>query len=305
MSYKVRLQSFEGPFDLLVYLIENAEMSIYDIRISEITNQYLAYIKVMEERDVAIATEFMVLAASLIEIKSKMILPRVAKESGQVVEEDPRTELVARLVEYKKFKEAAQNLSEREDRFSRVFAKPQEDISIYLENPDEYLDLDAQQFANAFTLFIRKKQKVESVRKHYARVERERATMEGRIRMIIKTVRRKLGQMISFRDLIPNKKDRYDIVVTFMSLLEMAKERVVKVDQSHNYGDIRVSAGERINEETVLAEADEPKEIWQEIEEDQQMIDEAWQGIQQTQKEIQDAWKLLKEKKQEKESDGK
>ena len=76
MSYKVRLQSFEGPFDLLVYLIENAEMSIYDIRISEITNQYLAYIKVMEERDVAIATEFMVLAASLIEIKSKMILPR-------------------------------------------------------------------------------------------------------------------------------------------------------------------------------------------------------------------------------------
>ena len=103
--YKVKLKSFEGPFDLLVYLIENAEMSIYDIKISEITNQYLAYLKEMEERDVALASEFMVLASSLIEIKSKMILPRATEDGQEIVGEDPRTELVARLLEYKRFNE--------------------------------------------------------------------------------------------------------------------------------------------------------------------------------------------------------
>ena len=126
--YKVKLQSFEGPFDLLVYLIENAEMSIYDIKISEITTQYLAYIKAMEERDVALAAEFMVLASSLIEIKSKMILPRMTEDGQALVEEDPRTELVARLVEYKQFKEIAEMLEQREERSFNIFEKPQEDI---------------------------------------------------------------------------------------------------------------------------------------------------------------------------------
>ena len=113
--YKVRLQSFEGPFDLLVYLIETAEMSIYDIKISQITNQYLEYLQAMQERNIAVATEFMVLAASLIEIKSKMILPRVSQEETALTEEDPRTELVERLLEYKRFKQAAQLLAGKVD----------------------------------------------------------------------------------------------------------------------------------------------------------------------------------------------
>ena len=107
MSYKVKLQTFEGPFDLLVYLIENAQMSIYDIEIKSITGQYLEYIKAMQEMDIAVATEFMVLASSLIEIKSKMILPRISESGENMIEEDPRRELVARLVEYKRFKQAA------------------------------------------------------------------------------------------------------------------------------------------------------------------------------------------------------
>ncbi|MBR5229486.1 MAG: segregation/condensation protein A [Firmicutes bacterium] len=252
MSYKVKLKAFEGPFDLLVYLIENAEMSIYDIRISEITNQYLDYIRQMEERDVTVATEFMVLAATLIEIKSKMILPRVSENGEAVIEEDPRTALVARILEYKRFKKAADILAIQEERGQRIFAKPQEDISQYLENPDEYLSLDLRQFAGAFNLFIQKKQKVEAVRKHYTKIERERATMEGRIRLILNKVRAKIGEIFSFRDLIKNKEDRYDVVVTFMSLLEMAKERVVSVEQKTLYGDIEVTAGERVNADTVL-----------------------------------------------------
>ena len=252
MSYKVKLKAFEGPFDLLVYLIENAEMSIYDIQISEITNQYLAYIREMEEKDVTVATEFMVLAATLIEIKSKMILPRTNEAGESLVEEDPRTMLVERILEYKRFKKAADILAMQEERGQRIFEKPQEDISQYLENPDEYLSLDLKQFAGAFNLFIQKKQKVEAVRKHYTKIERERATMEGRIRTILNAVRSKLGQIFSFRDMVKNKEDRYDVVVTFMSLLEMAKERVIRVDQKALYADIEISAGERVNEDTVL-----------------------------------------------------
>ena len=248
MSYKVRLQTFEGPFDLLVYLIENAEMSIYDIKISEITSQYLAYVQTMQEMDVHVASEFMVLASALIEIKSKMILPRMVDPGdGNVVEEDPRTELVARLLEYKRFKQAAEILQEQEERCTHIYEKPQEDISAYLDEPDEYLRLDLAQFANAFNLFIQKKQKVDSVRKHYTRIERERARMEERISYIAGMLRKSIGQIFSFKEFIHNKKDRYDVVVTFVSLLEMAKNRIVQVDQKSTYGDIQVSAGQNVD----------------------------------------------------------
>jgi segregation and condensation protein A len=206
----------------------------------------------MEEHDVTVATEFMVLAATLIEIKSKMILPRVNETGDAVIEEDPRTALVERILEYKRFKKAADILAAQEERSQRIFEKPQEDISQYLENPDEYLSLDLKQFAGAFNLFIQKKQKVEAVRKHYTKIERERETMESRIRMILNKVRTKIGEIFSFRDLVKNKEDRYDVVVTFMSLLEMAKERVVSVNQKSLYGDIEVSAGERVDEDSVL-----------------------------------------------------
>ena len=248
MSYKVRLQTFEGPFDLLVYLIENAEMSIYDIKISEITSQYLAYIQTMQEMDVHVASEFMVLASALIEIKSKMILPRMVDPGdGNVGEDDPRTELVARLLEYKRFKQAVEILQEQEERCTHIYEKPQEDISAYLDEPDEYLRLDLAQFANAFNLFIQKKQKVDSVRKHYTRIERERARMEERISYIAGMLRKSIGQIFSFKEFIFNKKDRYDVVVTFVSLLEMAKNRIVQVDQKSTYGDIQVSAGQNVD----------------------------------------------------------
>ena len=154
MSYKVSLQTFEGPFDLLVYLIENAQMSIYDIKIAEITKQYMEYIETMKSMDVLVATEFMVLAATLIDIKSKMLLPRTATIDGTYIDEDPRSELVERLLEYKKYKKGADFLKEKEELMSMVYEKPQEDISAYLEEPDEYLALDIKQFASAFELFL-------------------------------------------------------------------------------------------------------------------------------------------------------
>lgn len=231
-----------------MYLIENAQMSIYDIKISEITSQYLAYINTMKEMDVYVASEFMVLASALIEIKSKMILPRaVDPGDGSVVEEDPRSELVARLLEYKRFKQAAEILQDQEERCQHIYEKPQEDISAYLNEPDEYLSLDLKQFAGAFNLFIQKKQKVDSVRKHYTRIERERARMEERISYIAGMLRKSIGQIFNFKEFIHNKKDRYDVVVTFVSLLEMAKNRIVQVNQKSTYGDIEVSAGQNVD----------------------------------------------------------
>ena len=236
------------PFDLLVYLIENAQMSIYDIEIKSITSQYLEYIKAMQEMDVAVATEFMVLASSLIEIKSKMILPRINKSGESIIEEDPRTELVSRLLEYKKFKKAADVLRQQEEKEAGIFEKPKEDISQYLDNPDEYLNLDLKQFASAFSSFLEKKQRIEAVRKQYTKVRRDRATTENRIAYIAERIRAKIGKIFNFRDLIPDKKDKYDTVVTFVSILEMAKQRVIKVEQKTMYGDIEVESGERINE---------------------------------------------------------
>lgn len=248
MSYKVKIQAFEGPFDLLVYLIENAQMNIYDIEISSITGQYLDYISAMKEMNIAVATEFMVLASSLIEIKSKMILPRISQSGECVIDEDPRTELVTRLLEYKKYKKAAEILQQQEEVQFDIFEKPQEDISQYLETPDEYLSLDLKQFASAFSAFIQKRQRIEAVRRHYTRIKRDRATTESRIAYIAARLRQKAGRIFSFRELIPDAGNRYDTVVTFVSILEMAKERVIKIRQKKAYGDIEVEAGERLNE---------------------------------------------------------
>ena len=159
MSYKVKLKTFEGPFDLLVYLIENARVDIYDIAVSEITDQYMAYLEEMQKLDVAVGSEFMVLAANLIDIKTKMLLPRLNEEGQEVAEEDPRSQLVEKILEYKRFKQISQMLSEYEEEASHIYEKPKEDISAYLEQPDEYLSLEIGQFVNAFNLFLSKKKR--------------------------------------------------------------------------------------------------------------------------------------------------
>ena len=130
MGYRVKLNIFEGPFDLLVYLIENARMSIYDIKISEITSQYMDYIDNMQKADISVSSEFMVLASALLEIKSKMLLPRTVSQDGkEELSEDPRTELVAKLVEYKKFKAISEMLERNETETSMYLEKPQEDLT--------------------------------------------------------------------------------------------------------------------------------------------------------------------------------
>ena len=244
MSYKVKLPLFEGPFDLLVYLIENARMSIYDIRISEITEQYLAYMREMESMDIALSTEFMVLAATLIDIKSRMILPRNQEGPEDEFPEDPRSELVERILEYKKFKELSMILGEKAEEAALIYDKPKEDISVYLDNPDEYLSLTLDKFVSAFELFLQREKRMADVRARYQRVEREKSSIENRIRYIASRLKSAMARGVRkmpLRDLIPNKKDRYDIVVTFSSVLQMMKDKVIDAEQKKNYGEITVS----------------------------------------------------------------
>lgn len=237
MSYKVKIDIFEGPFDLLVYLIENAEMNIYDIQVAEITNQYLRHIEEMKSKDLVVGGEFMVLAAALIELKSKMLLPRY-KPDGTQEEEDPRNELVQKLLEYKRFKAAAGFLAEREEFASMVLEKPKEDLEEFTCEPDEYLRMDIDMFVRAFEQFLNKKQRIAEVRRRYSRAERERETMESRIGHIRSIFRRNHKTNLKFWELLKPESDRYEIVLTFVSLLEMIKGRVLKVKQDANFGEI-------------------------------------------------------------------
>lgn len=245
MSYKVKLDIFEGPFDLLVYLIENAEMNIYDIQVSKITNQYLAYIDQMKTLDVTLASEFMVLAAALIEIKSKMLLPRIKSEGEGLIDEDPRAELVQRILEYKRFKIRAEYLEQQQELNQRIFVKPKEDLSSYIGEPDEYIILDLNQFINTFHLFLQKRKKIEEVKKKYTSVERQRISIESRIDYIKSQFLFKDKKKLSFTDLLGTGRDRYEIVLTFVSLLEMIRQKTIVAKQNFNFGEITLSLDPR------------------------------------------------------------
>ena len=251
MSYKVKLEIFEGPFDLLVYLVESSEMSIYDIKISEITDKYLEYIREYETRDLEVSTEFLVLAATLIEIKSKMLLPGVKKdEEGEL--EDPRKDLVDRLLEYKKFKEAAELLEKREDQAIRRAYKPMEDLSAY-DNKGAFdtFVLDPDKFIAAFRDFLERKHRLDEIQRRYGDdYRREKKTaVRDRMRVIRRLIA--AGTIIRFSEAVEDCADNYDVAVTFVALLEMMRNGTVNVSQKKNFGEIfiegRKSDGERSN----------------------------------------------------------
>ncbi len=247
MSYRVRLDVFEGPFDLLVYLIEHAQMNIYDINITDITRQYMDYIETMKNADIAVASEFMVLASALLEIKSRMLLPGTSTdEDAGTVTEDPRTELVEKLLEYKKYKAVSKMLSQRFEEGLAVLEKPQEDLAVYTREYDEYLEFDAGGFVRAFEQFLAKKKKLEEIREHHRRSEKQRITTEIRMENIKNFFIDNGYREADFRELIEKRDDRYDVAVTFSSVLEMMKEHKLDAFQEYLFGDIKVVANDEL-----------------------------------------------------------
>ena len=257
MSYKIKTDMFEGPLDLLVYLIENAKMDIYDIEISEITGQYIEYIKQMQNLDVEIGAEFILLAANLLKIKSKLLLPGNNKEES-LKEDDPRREIVDMLMEYKKFKNVAEYLKKREGEGLQLIAKPKADLEEILSDPTEILKLSHEEFIKAFEKFILKKQKVMDIKKRYDNIQRKRITAEERIGYIKKLLLEMIDdqQEIDFIETLKDEKDRYDKALSFTSVLEMIKQGQVVASQETTYGNIKLSRGCKLSKAS-MSEEDE------------------------------------------------
>ena len=254
--YKVRIDKFEGPFDLLIYLLENARMDIYDIKVAEITEQYIGYLKEMEFLNIEVDTEFIVLAAILIRLKSRMLLPRINTDGELEIVEDPRVELRGRLLDYMRIKRAAEALQAAEEYNLAVHEKPAEDMSVYIDDPDEILRVSDEQLVNAFILFLTRRKKVEEVTRRYQRVRRRKETIEARIKDMAVLLGQKLKpgtDGISFAELLPEKPDRYDITLSFMSLLSMIKNMDYDAMQDTNFGEITVV---RKDPEILAAQAD-------------------------------------------------
>ena len=173
-----------------------------------------------------------------------MILPRMSEEGIDATIEDPRNELVERLLEYKRFRQMSDELGRRFEENCLIYEKPSEDISVYTENPDEILNLSMESFINTFKLFLEREKRVAVVKSHYQRVEREKASIESRIVYIKDKIKNAITggiKKLSLKELVPNKKSRYDVIVTFASVLQMMKDRQLKAEQEKMYGEILIS----------------------------------------------------------------
>jgi len=234
-AFPVRLQNFEGPLDLLLHLIKKNEVSIHDIPIALITQQYLDAVQLMQELDLDVAGEFLVMAATLIHIKSKMLLPRPETAAGvEGEEEDPRDALVRRLLEHQKFKAAAGLLHEREVLRAAQWARPDEAVAHIAG--DEYepeLEVDLFSLLTAFQAVVeRAKQRPKVL------LPPEQIPVEVRIEQLL--VRLSETEAIGFEDLFADVNDRGGLIVTFLALLEMIRLKLVRVFQAGSFGPIRV-----------------------------------------------------------------
>lgn len=238
MSYKISLPIFEGPFDLLFHLIEKNEVDIYDIPIAHITAQYLDYIQTMQKMDLDVASEFLVMAANLVAIKAKMLLPKPPKEiPEQESEVDPRDELVERLLEYKKFKYVADHLKEREKSWERVYTRPNED-EMYLQFFSEENPLEGIEMVNLLDALKDVLDRLDE-KEFVGEVHRE----EFSIRDKMKEINRRLvfqPNGIVFKELFRGRTTRVEVVVTFLALLELIKLRKIQVYQSKLFGEIMI-----------------------------------------------------------------
>ena len=249
MSLTIQLPKFEGPMALLLYLIRKEEMDIFDIKVNEITNQYLEYIKLMKELDLELAGEFISMAATLIHIKSRMLLPQY-DENGEIIEqEDPRKELVQRLLEYQKYQEASKNLYER----------PLLGRDVYARGIRERLDMKEEEIVleeNAlFALITAYRNAVRSIKKKIHQVAAKAQSIASRI-LEIKD-RLIVGSKVGMSELIEASSDkRRQVLITFLSLLELGKMGFVSLCQADTYHEIYAEAKKPI-ETNVLDRVEE------------------------------------------------
>lgn len=261
MAIPVKLPVFEGPLDLLMHLIEKNKIDIYDIPIVTITDQYLDYIRQMDREDMNVTSEFMVMAATLIDIKCRMLLPKEVNEEGE--EQDPREELVRQLLEYKKYKymsvELRSMMNNSGDTVVRKKMLPEE-VKSYAPpvDLDELLsDIDINKLHKIFQQVLRRQEnKIDPIRSKFGRIEKEEVSLPEKMTFVERFAIKE--RHFSFKKLLEGQKSKMHVVVTFLAILELMKTGKIQIAQEETFGDILIDSLE--DENTEIEEYSEDEE---------------------------------------------
>lgn len=238
MQYKVTIDNFDGPLDLLLHLIKEQDIDIYDIKIEEITKQYLDYIKEMKDLNLSVASEYLVMASELIEMKSKMLLPKKEKQEDDEYEEDPREVLIERLLAYKKYKEVTSEFKDLELTRKLVFTKEPVNLSIYAKEEDIKEDLGVDDLINAFNILMQKKELDKPLATKITKKELSVSEKVKKIKDILK-VRKKMN----FEEVF-EVQSKEEVIISFLSILEMVKKKEILLTQEGNFKSIIISLRE-------------------------------------------------------------
>ncbi len=235
MSYKIKLEVFEGPLDLLLYLIRKNEIDIYDIPIAAITEQYLEYLELMRMLDLNIAGEFLVMAATLIHIKSKMLLPPEEKEILPEEEEDPREELVRRLLEYKKFKEVAGVLQDLEGQRKKMFTRA---ATLEVDSGEKFFEASLFDLITALTRVLK-----DVPKEVFQEIVKDEFTVEQKVHDLLHMLVEK--PVLYLSELFKDARTKLEIIATFLAVLELIRIKEVIVVQKKSFDEIEVIRNEK------------------------------------------------------------
>lgn len=235
MHYEVKINEFEGPLDLLLHLIKKSNIDIYDISLVEITNQYLDYINKMEELNLDIASEYLVLASELLQYKSSMLLPK-KEETLDDYEEDFKSELIKKLVDYKKYKEVCETFKVLEENRSNFYTKTPSDISLYSEKSLNNDNVTVDDLIDAFKKFMERREFEKPLN---TKITTKELSVSDRVVEIRNMLRNK--KSVNFMELF-TRRDKSYVVVTFLSILEMAKDLEISIEQDNNFNDIIIKS---------------------------------------------------------------
>ena len=232
MNIVVRINEFEGPLDLLLHLIKESKMDIMNIEIESITKQYMDYLEEQEKMNLEIASEYLVLASELLEIKSKMLLPSY-KDENEEEEEDPREQLINRLLEYQAYKEITKVLQEKESLRREIYTKSPENIKNYIDEVKEInIDVSLDDLVEAFKKYLQRKQDNKPLKTKVTVNEISVSSRRHDIKRLLKTKKK-----VSFFELFPVLSKEY-VVATFLAILEMAKSQELRITQNDTFDDI-------------------------------------------------------------------
>lgn len=238
MEYSVNINVFQGPFDLLYHLIEKKEIDIYDIPIAEITDQYIEYLEQMMQFNMNVASEFILMASTLIEIKSQMLLPQKEKS------EDPRQELVNQLLEYKMFKDISEKLKKYEDESSYYYSKPKEEMALTSDARVEQLSLNEVNIYELYNVFLSliKNQNIKVVAEDSFKVYRENYSVKDCVDELLKKIKSagRVSLFSTFRE--KHNLSREYVITTFLAMLELSNKHGMKIYQNDTYSDIIIIA---------------------------------------------------------------